>query len=315
MIYKIKRFSNQYIFTAWVLLIAIAVFVVYSIYSIRIPDDEFTEKVTQYHLKEWDWLAIIIASLSLVIALMTFHSQKNTENNTTKLSDEGQRLLLIDYLRHFYCNHVILLTLENLFENKYDTHYPSEEHLLKLKVDQDAIHLESFNRDASRYGQMHKLLLMLRNYNIDIDVAVRHLTDPKLNKDFKVRDFNALITKTKTLSQNIYDKIEHYWPGSPNRRDIRRAIVNEAAGRENIKTHGIRHDQVCSILTEKAKGIESMETILGYETEPITPLSLTFRQNPSLLTACYCLNIITFKGEDGKPNGEGSPRATIIPFH
>lgn len=315
MIYKIKHFSNKYIFTAWVLLIVIVIFLIYSIYTLHIPDDEFSEKVNQYHLKEWDWIAIIISSLSLVIALLTFHSQKNTENNTTQLSEEGQRLLLIDYLRHFYCNHVILLTLEKLMDGRFDTHYPSEEHLLKLKVDQDAIHLEAFNRDASRYGQMHKLLLMLRNYNIDVDVAVTHLTDPTIDKYFKIRDLNTLINKTCSLSQNIFDKMEQYWPGNFNLREIRRSIVAEAVSREKLNVTGLRFDQTCDTLEAKASGIDSIEDVLGYNRELIRPLVISFHHRPSVLLKCYALNIRSLIGNDGSFNGEGSPQAAIIPFH
>lgn len=315
MIYKIKHFSNKYIFTAWVLLIAIAIFLVYSLYTLHIPDDEFSQKVNQYHLMEWDWVAIVISSLSLVIALLTFHSQKNTENNTTQLSEEGQRLLLIDYLRHFYCNHVVLLTLEKLMNGRFDTHYPSEEHLLKLKVDQDAIHLEAFNRDATRYGQMHKLLLMLRNYNIDVDIAVAHLTDPTLDKNFKLRDFNTLITKTITLSQNIYDKMEIYWGGNFNNREIRRSIVAEATGREKLDVAGLRFNQICDKLEAKAAGIETIQDVLGYDRELIGPLVQSFHQRPSVLVRCYSLNILTMIGNDGSFNGEGSPQAAVIPFH
>lgn len=56
--------------------------------------------------------------------------------------------------------------------------YPSEEHLLKLKVlPEDVLHLESYNQDDKIYQKMHELKLQLRNYDIEIDTAMTHLKE------------------------------------------------------------------------------------------------------------------------------------------
>ena len=56
--------------------------------------------------------------------------------------------------------------------------YPSEEHLMKLKVlPEDVLHLESYNHDYTIYQKMHNLKLLLRNYDMEIDTAMTYLKD------------------------------------------------------------------------------------------------------------------------------------------
>ena len=59
----------------------------------------------------WDWLAIVIAFISLVIAWLMAVWQKRTERNTMKITKEGQIGLLVDYIRHFYTNLVVIISV------------------------------------------------------------------------------------------------------------------------------------------------------------------------------------------------------------
>lgn len=158
-------------------------------------------------LKDWDWVAIIIAFVSLVFALLTYNSQRNTETNTMNISLESQQEILIDLIRHFYRNLVIISAIEQKLGGRYDTHYPSQEHILKLKVDIEDLHPSAFYNHVEQYKFMHELQMKIANFNTECDVAVMHLCDQHLITAAKERDFKTLKFKMAYLAQETYNTI------------------------------------------------------------------------------------------------------------
>lgn len=176
----------------------------------RIGDN--TEKDWRYD--GWNLFGIItflIASGSLTAAIITFLSQRKTEKNTKKLSQDMQRCLLNELLRHLYRNYVILYSIRTKLDDVDFKGYPSEEHFKKFKIPLNNIHLDSFYGKDREFRLMHILYLNLRNYNEEIDVAEQHFLNPAISRDVKVEDLDTLEFKIYYLTERIVDTIRNIW--------------------------------------------------------------------------------------------------------
>lgn len=159
----------------------------------------------------WDGFNILIAVIALLFSVFTFISQNKTSENTQKLSREAQKNLLLDLVRHFYRNLVITYTIKTKLEEIGYEGYPSEEHLIKLKVPMENIHLEAFYGRDKEYEVMHDLYLKLRNYNEEINVACTHFKDANLSKETKKRDLDTLLLKPSFLTERILITMYELW--------------------------------------------------------------------------------------------------------
>lgn len=160
--------------------------------------------------------------VAFAIALLTLWAQIRTDKNTSKLSREEQKALLSDMIRHLYRNYVVSLTLRVKLEsgkrgkteddeNKNYTGYPSEEHLKKMMVNLQDIHLNLFYKENEFHQLMNKLYVMLRNYNIEIDVICDHLKSPTIDYATKSRDLETLAFKCYNLTKEITKLIGCIW--------------------------------------------------------------------------------------------------------
>lgn len=128
-----------------------------------------------------------------------------------KITPESQRSLLLDYVRHFYADLIVISAIEHKLNSRFDEYYPSEEHLLKLKADLDALHPATFYEHAEKYSAIHNLLLLLRNFNLEVDVAIKHLCDRNVFDPAKKRDINTLKFKTSLIAQRTIETIVKIW--------------------------------------------------------------------------------------------------------
>lgn len=172
-------------------------------------------------LRDWDYVAVIVAIISMLVAWAAYRSQSKTERNTMKITEEGQFELLIDYVRHAYANLVAIKAVyyrlagypdglapslddfKGRLRGRMRTHYPSEEHLRKLTIDTEALHPEAFVHSQDKYESIHNLLLLVRNYNTETAVAEKHLCDRGLAPWAKDRDLNTLIFKQNLFCQRF----------------------------------------------------------------------------------------------------------------
>lgn len=143
----------------------------------------------------WDWIAIIIAVASLLVAILAAWWQHKTEKNTMKITEDGQFDLLVDYFRHFYANIIVALAVYHKLDKRYETHYPSEEHFRKLTVELDVLHPEAFFHSKDKYNSIHNLYLLIRNFNSECGVAEEHVCKKSIVSPAKERDMNTLIFK------------------------------------------------------------------------------------------------------------------------
>lgn len=143
-------------------------------------------------------VATVLALFSLWYTFLAYRSQSLTESNTRNVTIEDQVNRFKDFARHEYRNLVIVMaTAVKLFskENQSNGHriaYPSESHLLKLQAGPEDFVLNIDSKIAARVSEMR---LLLRNYNIEIEVACKHLQRVTINNEALYRDYDNLIFK------------------------------------------------------------------------------------------------------------------------
>lgn len=153
------------------------------------------------------FLAFIVACFSAVYDFRGFRESKRTADNVTRVSLEVQMAQFDDLIRHLYRNLVCTIAFTNkILERKSHVEYPSEEHLMKLKVlPEDVLHLEKYNDNNNIYKMMHELKLLLRNYDVEIDTAMMHLKDGKISVEVLRNDLDTLAFKPLYLTKRILE--------------------------------------------------------------------------------------------------------------
>jgi len=150
----------------------------------------------------WDFVALFVATVSMYVAVRTWRSQRQTERNTNRLEPEVQRRLLFDMCRHLYRNLVVSYAIGKKIRPDFSS-YPSEEHLLKMKVTLEDIHDELYYKKKETFFEISKLYVQLRNYNTELDIISEHLSDPLIDTFTKERDLRTLIFKCSFLTRQI----------------------------------------------------------------------------------------------------------------
>lgn len=187
-------------------------------------------------------ISIIIAAVALVIETVTWFGITGTkqsiinEAEKNRVDKECQYRLFQDIIRHLYRNRVCTITMEIKMkvlakhnkeeQNTYKKYYPSEEHILKLKLLPSDIHLEEYYRDANTYQRLHEIELQLRNYNTEIDSAYIHLPSITVPDETKIRDFDTLNFKTSFLTENLIELMNTMWPEKDNLYEVQNLIFN-----------------------------------------------------------------------------------------
>ncbi len=182
------------------------------------------------------WVAIfafLVSGISMYYAIITYKAQTRTEINTQKaeentkrVSQEAQRRLLTELLRHLYRNYVITYTMRTKMKDIDYKGYPSEEHFEKLKIPMENLHLDAFYGEDQKFQDMHILYLNMRNYNEEIDVALKHIINPDIKKTTKDEDFDTLEFKVSYLTGRIIDTIYKIWGNSSTIKEEMRKAMN-----------------------------------------------------------------------------------------
>jgi len=187
------------------------------------------------------WITFGISLIALAVAIgsyqyarKTYLSQKQTETNTLRLPLDMQWNLLIDTIRHLYRNLIVTYAIKTKLEACGFDSYPSEEHLVKLRIPLENLHLEIFNEDK-HYQEMSDLFFKIRNYNEEIDIACRHFMSPTIDKTVKRRDIETLMFKPGFLAQCIIEKIGKIWKDDKKDGKIQAIRVITQAHGKNVE--------------------------------------------------------------------------------
>lgn len=169
--------------------------------SKMVPDYKESDGMVSFFWNDFNFygiVATVLALFSLWYTFLAYRSQSLTESNTRNVPIEDQVNRFKDFARHEYRNLVVVMATAVKFfskENQSNGHriaYPSESHLLKLQAGPEDFVLNIDSKIAARVSEMR---LLLRNYNIEIDVACKHLQRVTINNDALYRDYENLIFK------------------------------------------------------------------------------------------------------------------------
>ena len=205
-------------------------------------------------------ISIIIAAVALIIETVTWFGITGTkqsiidEAEKNRVDKECQYRLFQDIIRHLYRNRVCTITMEIKMkvlaelnsdeQNIYKNYYPSEEHVLKLKLLPSDIHLEEYYRDANTYQLLHEMELQLRNYNTEIDSAYIHLPSTTVPEETKKRDFDTLNFKTSFLTGKLIDLMNIMWPEKDNLYEAQSLIFNSQQNNYKNNKGSIMKDNI-----------------------------------------------------------------------
>lgn len=161
-----------------------------------------------------DWYNVWMAFFALLIGgycgwvdTKGYRQSKKTADNVIRVLPEIQEKQFADLIRHLYRNLVCTVAMgRRIMENKEHCVYPSEEHLTKLKlIADDVIHLDIYNHDMVMYNAMHEMKLLMRNYDIEIDVALMHMKCKDVDMEALVNDLDTLFFKPLYLISRIME--------------------------------------------------------------------------------------------------------------
>ncbi len=157
-----------------------------------------------FHIGLW---ALVFGGLGTWFGLLAYRFSKKTADNVVRMSADNQIALFNDMIRHLYRNLVCTLTIGRIQEERKEHNgYPSEEHLLKLKMlPEDIIHLEKYNDNKVIYTKMHELKLLFRNYDTEIDVCMMHYKNLALDVKEVEKDLSVLMFKPFYLMTRIVE--------------------------------------------------------------------------------------------------------------
>lgn len=165
------------------------------------------------NLDHWDWLALIVASFSLGMAILTWWSQDQTRENTTRLDTNDYRDILVGGFYNIVRNTINLYSLSVYMEDKYSNYYPSEEYLQKLKIYLfDVDQIPSQNIPKCYRGKFQRIAELSRYFNLHIDSTQKHLNSKLMPLDIKKRDMETLKAMHWLLASELMKIIDFICP-------------------------------------------------------------------------------------------------------
>ena len=167
--------------------------------SKMVPDYKESDGRVSFFWNDFNFygiVATVLALFSLWYTFLAYRSQSLTESNTRNVPIEDQvnmfKVFAGDEYRYLV---VVMATAVKFFskENQSNGHriaYPSENHLLKLQAGPEDFVLNIDSKIAARVSEMR---ILQRNFNIDVEVACKHLQRATINSDVLYRDYDNLI--------------------------------------------------------------------------------------------------------------------------
>lgn len=155
-------------------------------------------------------IALVVGFISLVVAGITLWAQKKTEKHTQNAPISSQIGQFKDLTRHLYrnlvCTSAAILHYrdKNNLEDGNKKAYPSESNFQKLKTMPDDVILDIDANDRT-YAKLHELRLLLRNYNVEIDVASQHISRQNICEKVLTQDFDNLLYKPLHLVKAAFE--------------------------------------------------------------------------------------------------------------
>lgn len=212
------------------------------------------------NLDRWDWLALIVAAFSLCITVLTWWSQDQTRENTTRLDTKDYRDILVSSYYNIVRNTINLYSLSAFMEDKYAAFYPSEEYLQKLKLylfDVDQIPTQNIPKYYR--SQFQRVAELCHYFNLHIDSAQKHLSSKPMSLDIKKRDIESLKAMHWLLAFEILKVLDFICPKDVEiNRDLVRCKISKVVDHFRPK-----YNSSTSLKTYDHIGIDNVKFLYG----------------------------------------------------
>ena len=164
----------------------------------------------------WEYMAISLSVLAILLAIITAIAQWKTERNTrislsmkTQVYESIFRSLLNDLYR-IQCDILSLQIV--LMENDFKS-YPTERYLKNMMIKFDDSNLDSFlvvfnkqhkGKAEEDYLKMREINNeQIRKYNANIEMLIEHLKDSSIDSNAKLFDFSIINNSLGYLGHKI----------------------------------------------------------------------------------------------------------------
>lgn len=277
---------------------------VHSEYTAGQPE---SETIKSLYLDKWDWVALFIAFVSLIIGVATAISQWQTQKNTMKITPESQRQLLYDYARFFYMNLIVFNALRAKLNGQLDQYYPSEELITNMKVDFGNFHPAVYFNNMKHYLLISELQTKFRRFNAKLDITLTHLTNKSLIIQAKERDLDTIDFYISYLMETVWRTINQMFGES-----YKRKALNAKRIREIIASQLYLSSQIADI--EKAEKYFSENQLILPNFSQRIIRSIFYGADPDQIEKMlYETNLHIYLEMIGK-NDSGSDKIFLIPF-
>lgn len=200
----------------------------------------------------WEYMAIGLSVVAILLAVITAISQWKTERNTrmslsmkTQVYESVFKLMLKDLYR-ILCDILSLQII--LMENDFKS-YPSERYLKNMVIKFDDSNLDSFlvvfNKKYRSEAEEHYLMMCdinyeILKYNINIEILMDHLKDASIDTNTKLVDFSTIYKSIVCLSKKIIQIAEYIYGknsdiGSSLLHYVKKALESYQASPSDVK--------------------------------------------------------------------------------
>ncbi len=168
----------------------------------------------------WEYMAIGLSFLAILLAVITAISQWKTERNTrmslsmkTQVYESVFKSLLNDLYR-IQCDILSLQII--LMEDDFQS-YPAERYLKNMMIKFDNSNLDSFlvifnkkykSKAEDHYLKVQEIDRLTQNYNINVEMLMDHLKDSSIDINTKLFDFSIINNSISFLSRKIIQTAE-----------------------------------------------------------------------------------------------------------
>lgn len=163
----------------------------------------------------WEYMAIGLSVIAILLAVVTAIAQWKTERNTrmslsmkTQVYESIFKSLLNDLYR-IQCD---ILSLQIILMEDNFLSYPTARYLKCMMIKIDDSNLDSFlivfnekyKREAEEhYLRMQEINRLTHNYNINVEMLMEHLKDSSIDTNTKLVDFSIIYNSIGFLSREI----------------------------------------------------------------------------------------------------------------
>lgn len=185
------------------------------------------------HLNTWDWIAFILAGITLIFAACKWSSQEKTQKNTLQITPEGQYALLTDSVRDAYRNLSLIYALDYKISGLSGQYYPSEELILRMCSDDRFIFPSLFADDYEKCRRLQRFRVNVRNANIELRVIADRFKDRSIKSELHEDDIRLIKDRIDNNIKRLHELLKLLWEYDANKAKALYKYIKENAANCN----------------------------------------------------------------------------------